>query len=582
MEIMAGLLIVFAIAIVALSLALIRVSKHNRENDDIEKRKEMEESLRTASQNFELEAATMKAVFDSIPDFIFCKDLNLKYTRCNEHMEKYFGVSEADLIGKDDAEGLGAPPEMVQACNESDMRILNEGTRVVSEEFVPGADGALILCETIKVPIIQNGVTFGLTGISRDVTERKAAEEAAQASSRAKSDFLANMSHEIRTPISAIIGMTTIGMASDDASKKDYSLEKINDASNHLLGIINDILDMSKIEAGKLELSEVTFDFEKLFEKVASIFSFRIDEKNHQFAVYIDRAIPQMLIGDDQRLVQAITNLLGNAVKFTPENGSIKINTYLMSEENDICKIKISISDTGIGISPEQQADLFNAFTQAETHTSRKFGGTGLGLPITKNIVEMMGGEIWAESEPENCTTFSFTVCLKRGENTVAGVDAHEDELKNVRVPAADSGHTGIFEEYNVLLAEDIDINREILMTLLEHTLLKIDIAVNGAEAVRMYSDAPDKYDMIFMDIQMPEMDGYEATRKIRSLDTPGASTVPIVAMTANVFKEDIDNCISAGMNGHIGKPINIDEVVNTLRDYLLQTCLPDSKSDNT
>jgi len=533
-----------------------------------------------------------------------------------------------------------------------------------------------------------------------DITERiemenkiKEALIDATAASKAKSDFLANMSHEIRTPMNAIIGMTNIGMSASGLNQKDYSLSKINDASRHLLGIINDILDMSKIEAGKFELSEVEFDFEMMFEQVASVVSYRIEEMKHEFAIYIDRSIPQIMIGDNQRLTQVITNLLGNAIKFTPEKGKIKINTYLLGEENGVCTIKISVSDSGIGISPEKQADLFQAFTQAEANTSRKFGGTGLGLPISKNIITLMGGEIWIESELGKGSNFIFTVQLKRAEAKRRRVFAFDEELKGVRILAVDddrsvledfkgiveglgvscdtavcgadalklielnglysiffvdwnlpdmcgieltkeirknisaqdnslvilvsfvdksavsdlaneagidrfvkkplfpstiaeiideylgitkpktkesgSDISGIFEGRRMLLAEDMEINREIVLTLLEPTLLEIDCAVNGKEAVRLFSESPESYEMIFMDIQMPEMDGYEATRTIRALDAPNAATVPIIAITANVFKEDIENCLNAGMNGHVGKPFDFGEILDKLRTYL-------------
>ena len=401
-----------------------------------------------------------------------------------------------------------------------------------------------------------------------DITERiementiKDALSKATAASKAKSDFLANMSHEIRTPMNAIIGMTNIGMTASVLEQKDYSLSKINDASRHLLGIINDILDMSKIEAGKYELSEVEFDFEAMFEQVANVVNYRVEEMKHEFAISIDKAIPQILIGDNQRLAQVITNLLGNAIKFTPEKGKIDIKTFFLGEEDGVCTIKIVVSDSGIGIHPEQQSDLFQAFVQAEAHTSRKFGGTGLGLPISKSIITLMGGDIWVDSEPGNGSDFTFTIKLKRGEVKKQISVAKEDET---------SGDiSGIFRGHRVLLVEDVDINREILMTLLEPTLLEIDCAVSGTEAVRKFSETPESFDIILMDIQMPEMDGYEATRTIRALNAPNASTVPIIAITANVFKEDIDNCLNAGMNGHIGKPFDFDEVLDNLKEFI-------------
>ncbi|MCL1958063.1 MAG: response regulator, partial [Spirochaetes bacterium] len=509
---------------------------------------------------------------------------------------------------------------------------------------------------------------------------------------RHKSVFLANMSHEIRTPMNAIIGMTTIGKNTVDPIRKDYCLTKIEDAGNHLLGVINDILDMSKIEANKFELAPAEFDLEKVLRRVVNVVNFRIDEKHQKFSVHMDHSIPKILVGDDQRIAQVITNLLWNAIKFTPEQGSVTLAVRLTEKTDKTCTLQVSISDTGIGITPEQQVKLFQAFEQAESGTTRKYGGTGLGLAISKSIVELMGGNIWVVSEPEKGSVFTFTIQLQRsaGEKNILlspdinldnlrimTVDDDPDVLKyffeivhgfGVKCDVAISGEkalqlidqnggyhiyfidwkmpvmdglqltreikarvtensivimisalewsaiadeakaagvdkflskplfpstvaeiineclgvdkhssersqmvdiAGIFTGRRILLAEDVDINREIVQTLLEPTKLEIDYAENGADAVRMFTENPFKYEMIFMDIQMPEMDGYEATRRIRALDILVAKTIPIVAMTANVFKEDIERCLEAGMNSHIGKPIDFDEVLKTLHSFL-------------
>ena len=527
-----------------------------------------------------------------------------------------------------------------------------------------------------------------------DMTDIIRAKEQAESANLAKSRFLATMSHEMRTPMNAVIGMTSIGKAASDKERMIYCFNKIEDASQHLLGVINDILDMSKIEAGKFELSPVNFSFERMLQKAVNVVNFRVDEKKQKLTVNIGETIPKNLIGDDQRLVQVISNLLGNAVKFTPDQGLINLSAGLSGENDDNCTIQIAVSDTGVGISPEQQTKLFHSFQQAESDTTRKFGGTGLGLAISKSIVGKMGGEIWVESELGKGAVFSFFVQLKKGEAQsgellVKGTDrsnlrilaidddkdvlvffkeifsrfnltcdtaaCKEEALRMVRqngaydiyfsewiisgidvielkkelnlaapaygssfiimVSAAEwnvieeqakksgidrfvskplfpstlidavneylgvshkqtndeipSDNIGIFEKHHVLLAEDVEINREILLSLLEPTKLKIDCAENGAEAVRIFSGSPEKYELIFMDVQMPEMDGYEATRRIRASDISNSKTVPIIAMTANVFREDVEKCLEAGMNGHIGKPINIDEVMKELRKYL-------------
>jgi len=383
--------------------------------------------------------------------------------------------------------------------------------------------------------------------------------------SRSKSSFLAMMSHEIRTPMNAIIGMTSIAKSAQSLERKDYALHKIEDASNHLLGVINNILDMSKIEADKLELSPVAFDFSGMIDKVVSFINFRVAEKNQKLAVDIDENIPRILVCDDQRLSQVIANLLSNAVKFTPEHGVISLRAELSECENETCRIRFDVTDTGIGISEEQQAGLFKPFHQAQSNTTREYGGTGLGLSITKRIVELMEGSISVSSAIGKGATFSFTIsAINPGEKA-------QDERNGLPGPEQNEKPetTGDYSGYSALLVEDVEINREIVLTLLEPTLLNIDCAENGKEAVRMFRERPEAYNIILMDVQMPVMDGFEATRAIRSLPLPNARTIPIIAMTANVFKEDINNCLKAGMNGHLGKPIDLEAVFQVLGQYL-------------
>ena len=437
-----------------------------------------------------------------------------------------------------------------------------------------------------------------------------AARRKSDMESRHKSIFLANMSHEIRTPMNAIIGMAAIGRSTENIKRKNYCLSKIDNASQHLLGVINDILDMSKIEANKFALAPVEFNFERMLQRTITVVNFRMDEKQHKFMVYVDNNIPKTLFGDEQRLAQVITNLLGNAAKFTNDRGTISLNASLLSEKESVCTIQVTVKDTGIGISPEQQEKLFKSFQQADANTTRKYGGTGLGLAISKNIVEMMGGSIWVKSESGKGSTFGFTVNLMRGTDETpdanprqpfASLD-HESFVKNSAEdtsedPDSPSSETlkndtaGIFAGRRILLVEDVEINREIIRALLENTQVIINCAENGAEAVRTFSNNPEKYDLILMDLQMPEMDGYDATRNIRALEadlrkkTTGTKStagktqssnsdlqrqIPIIAMTANVFREDIEKCLETGMNDHIGKPLDSDELFEKLRFYLL------------
>jgi len=403
----------------------------------------------------------------------------------------------------------------------------------------------------------------GILMMFHNVTDLKRSREEALAASQAKSAFLSNMSHEIRTPMNAIIGMTSIGKKEKAVERKNYALEKIESASKHLLGVINDILDISKIESGKMELSLEPFHFADMIDRVKNVITQKIKEKEQKFTVQIDSAIPQILIGDDQRLVQVITNLLSNATKFTPEKGRISLAAKLLNLMQDKCFIQITVKDSGIGISKQQQEKLFNVFQQAEAGTSRKYGGSGLGLVISKRILELMGGEIWVESVPEKGSCFYITANLGMSEQAETVSKKTTDRELGIDDTNAD------FSEHTVLIVDDVDINLEIAAALLEPTNINIITATSGKEAVELFKSNPDRFDLILMDMQMPEIDGLEATKMIRLLGTQKATAVPIIAMTANVFKEDIEKCIQAGMNGHLGKPINMNEVIGVLSGYL-------------
>jgi len=543
-------------------------------------------------------------------------------------------------------------------------------------------DMVLLLCNVISELFKRDAIE----------TELKEAKEQAERSNRAKSDFLSRMSHEMRTPMNAIIGMTTIAKTSDQLERKDYCLGRIESASNHLLGVINDVLDISKIEANKFELSFTDFNLERMLIKVINVVNYRVEEKSQSLLIRVEKDVPEAIVTDDQRLAQVITNLLGNAIKFTPEDGEITLHIRKMAEVDGICTLQFMVKDTGIGVTAEQQKKLFRSFEQADGGVARRFGGTGLGLAISKSIVEMMGGSIWVESAPEEGSSFFFTIQAPRGENVQKLYQTNTRKWQNVRIMAVDddkdvrdyflslaqslhlqcvvasSGQEacclakenppfdiifidwkmpgmngielakhikndfgsqtvvimisstewsyieddaraagvdkfipkplfssiiaeciseslgiwhddgklredidleGLFEGRRILLAEDIAINREIVTDLLAPTGISIDCAVNGREAYEMFASAPADYDAIFMDVHMPEVDGYSSTRLIRALEDPHGQAVPIIAMTANVFREDIEACLKAGMNSHVGKPLDIKDIIEKLRQFL-------------
>ncbi|MDR0300964.1 MAG: GAF domain-containing protein, partial [Treponema sp.] len=375
--------------------------------------------------------------------------------------------------------------------------------------------------------------------IMRDIynTKLKDALRKATVASQAKSEFLSNMSHEMRTPLNAITGMTTIGRNTKDMERKDYALDKIGDASTHLLGVINDVLDMSKIEANMMELSPVEFNFEKMLQKAVAVVNFRVEEKQQKFSVHIDKEIPKALIADSQRLVQVITNLLGNAVKFTPEEGSINLDTCFKGEENGVCTIQISVSDTGIGISAEQQTHLFQSFQQAETSTARKYGGTGLGLAISKSIVEMMGGEIWVESEPGKGAVFTFTVQAKRGTaKEKSGLLSPDVNWDNIRIMAVD-------DDPDILMYfRDVSHGFGIVC----------ETAISGEEALALVEQKGGCH-IYFVDWKMPGMDGIQLAQKIKARVSENSVVIMISAAEWNAIAEEAKK---AGVDRFLSKPL--------------------------
>ncbi|MDR0723194.1 MAG: response regulator [Treponema sp.] len=522
------------------------------------------------------------------------------------------------------------------------------------------------------------------------------ANRAAIAGTRAKTDFLSRMSHEIRTPMNAIIGMTTLAQKASDMKRVQYCIKQIENSSRQLLGIINDVLDMSKIEANKLEILREAFQFEDMIQHVVNVVQVKMDEKGQDFHVNIENVFTRTVISDELRLSQVLINLLTNAVKFTPDCGKISLLVRQMPIDADTARLHIEVVDTGIGITHEQKPRLFHLFEQAENNTTRKYGGTGLGLSISKSIVNLMGGDIWIEDNPGGGSRFvfeiiiqwgkvcrtdklpkglcrdlrilvvdddvetldyfesileSFSLACDRAESGVEAVDrakvreqegrpydlvfldwkmpgmdgcetareikrsicgnpiiimissASQNEVSSALASigvtrflpkpilpstlyntiitsmgydqrSAGRDESGIpaydWSDRTLLLVEDVEVNREVVIGILEDTGITIEYAENGMRAVERFREHD--YNIVLMDIQMPGMDGFDATRVIRSLKKANAASCPIIAMTANAFKEDVHDCLAAGMNGHIAKPIDIEQLFTTLAEYLSPT----------
>ncbi|MDR1977510.1 MAG: response regulator [Synergistaceae bacterium] len=389
--------------------------------------------------------------------------------------------------------------------------------------------------------------------IGTDITERKALL-VAEAANSAQKEFLARMSHEIRTPMNGVLGMTHLAMQASPPPKQYEYLKKIQSSATLLLGIINDILDFSKIEAGKLAIEKHPFNLREMVEDIKALILPKTEEKGLEFLVSVDDVVPDQLSGDALRLSQVLLNLLSNAAKFTP-SGSIELRVTGHMTLFGAFRLECAVKDSGIGITEKQLDALFKPFTQADNSTARKFGGTGLGLSISKALVALMGGDISVSSEPGQGSVFSFFVVLDLTDDLSATKSA-KYEPDDVR-----------FDGKKFLLAEDNIINQEIAVAILSDMGAEVDVVDNGQEGVDAYLRGD--YDLILMDIRMPTMDGLEATRRIRSSGKADSASIPIVAMTANAMTEDREESRKAGMNGHVSKPIDINELKAALQGFL-------------
>ena len=383
--------------------------------------------------------------------------------------------------------------------------------------------------------------------------ELLAARDAAQAADRAKSSFLANMSHEIRTPMNGILGMAHLLRRSGVTPKQAEQLDKIEVAGHHLMEIISNILDFSKIEAGKLLLEHIDFDLHELIDNTLAIVADSAAAKGLQLSADLT-GVPALLCGDPTRLSQALLNYLGNAIKFT-RTGSVTLRARLRAETDDGYLLHFAVIDTGIGMTPEQQGKLFEAFTQADSSSTRQFGGTGLGLAITRRIVQLMGGETGVRSTPGEGSNFWLTVRLDKG------LPITSDALPESAEQILQRDYQGT----RILVADDDPINLEVVQMLLTDIGLAVDTAANGLEAIDKAGASP--YALILMDLQMPKLGGLEATRAIRKL--AGRRLTPIVAMTASAFAPERERCLTAGMNDFIAKPVSLENLFGTLLHWL-------------
>ena len=542
---------------------------------------ETQVSLRTAA--LENERAHLHTLVSSIPDLIWLKDADGVYLACNRIFERFFGASEANIVGKNDYDFV--EKELADFFRQKDKEAMYAGKASVNEEWITFADdGRRALLETAKVPMVAaGGKLIGVLGIGHDITEQRAiqqelihhreslealvevrtaelveAKEAAETANIAKSAFLANMSHEIRTPLNAITGMAHILRQSGLTAEQTDKLNKIDNAGHHLLEIINNVLDLSKIEAGKFALEDAPVNIEALLGNVTSMLGQKARDKGLRFGIETV-ALSYHLRSDPTRLQQALLNYASNAIKFT-ETGYITLRVTQDAETDDTATLRFEVEDTGIGISPEAQSRLFTTFEQADNSTTRQYGGTGLGLAITKKIAELLGGTAGVTSTPGQGSTFWFTAVLQKTQKKAAQTDRAGNESAEQIIRRDHAGK-------RILLAEDEPVNREIAQLLLGVVGLAVDLAEDGQQAVERALVG--SYALILMDMQMPVLDGLDATRQIRQL--PGYQATPILAMTANAFAEDKERCFAAGMNDFITKPFKPEVLYTTLLRWFEQ-----------
>ncbi len=536
---------------------------------DISERKKTELALRQSEER-------LHEIIDAMPVSIYVKNARSEFILMNRACEIQIGIAFKALQGNTGERYFS--PEQLQFSLSNDQKTFADHRIIEFEENVWNfALEESRFVRTFKKPIYDSaGEASYLIGASIDITENRRAERAlielnehleervalrtqeldsakqvAEEASAAKGKFLANMSHEIRTPMNGVIGMAYLALKTQLTPKQRDYLEKIHAAGEHLLGIIDDVLDFSKIEAGKLEIESVNFTIDKIIQNLHNLVAAKAESKGLYLHYHIAPEVPRFLCGDPLRVAQILINFTNNAIKFS-QNGTIHIRLSLLSLEPEQCRIRIEVQDCGIGISSDSIAKLFQSFQQADTSTTRQYGGTGLGLVICKQLVELMGGEIGVDSVLGSGSTFWFALPLGLPEQA----DGDEQQIA-ITTESLDGIH--------ILLVEDNAFNQQIATELLENQGAMVCLANNGKEALDLLRKT--SFDCVLMDVQMPILDGYSATQQIRQ--DPRFPTLPVIAMTANASNEDRLLCMQAGMNDFITKPIHPQIMYTTIHKWV-------------
>jgi nitrogen fixation negative regulator NifL len=511
----------------------------------------------------------LEQIIRTIPDRVYFKDRDGRFTKVNESVVQDLGVKSED-------EALGRPAsdffhgEYAEQVMKEDRFVIETGESLVgAEESLQMPDGTMRWFSSTKVAIRDShGAITGLMGISRDITDMKRTEarlrdamtaaselaKRAEAASQAKSEFLANMSHEIRTPMNGVIGMTDLLLDSKlDPEQHEYAAA-IRSCGESLLSLINDILDLSKVEAGKLVLESVDFAIRPTVQETVEVLAFEAQAKGLEIACHVAGDVPEAVRGDPGRLRQVLSNLIANAIKFTPR-GAVTVRVESASNDGAQAIVRLSVTDTGIGIAPEKHEMIFSKFTQADASTTREFGGSGLGLAISRELVHVFGGEIGVTSAPGKGSTFSFTSMFELPRSKAAR-PVHEAAI------VEPSPH-----RLRVLVAEDNSMNRNVAKIMLQKLGHVANTVSNGTEAVEVLRQMP--FDVVLMDCQMPVMDGFEATQTIRTPESGVRNPqIPIIAMTANAVHGYREICLEAGMDDYLSKPVTLRDLSAVLERW--------------
>jgi PAS domain S-box-containing protein len=507
-------------------------------------------------------------ITETLGEGLYVQDKEGICTYMNGEAELLLGWSRHEFIGKKVNETIHSSTltgELLPAEMDPLATLTQSGKRVVDEgQIFTRCDGTKFPVSVVSQGVFKDGEYQGAVVAFQDITQRKEAatallkaKETAEQVSQLKSDFLSNMSHEIRTPMNGILGMTDLALDTKLTPEQQEYMGMVKSSATSLLGIINDILDFSKIEAGRLEIDIFEFSLNRMLHETVKSIAYRADQKKLKLLVHVAPDVPDHLMGDAGRIRQILVNLIGNAIKFT-EQGEVEVKVRMQREmEEGIISLQFSVRDTGIGIPKEKFHLIFESFSQADTSTTRKYGGTGLGLTISSQLVELMGGRIWLESESGKGSTFFFNLDL------AVSSPAPYAENHSAEMPAISTKQNFRFK-LKLLLAEDNPVNQTLAVRLLEKHGHQVMLAKNGLEALSCWRS--NTFDAILMDVDMPEMNGYEATQSIRLQEQTTGKHIPIVAMTAHAIKGSREKCLQAGMDGYISKPINTDALWKELK----------------